>query len=419
MNEALKQLLESEVLDNNTKEAIREAWGQKLEEVRKEAVCEVREEFASRYAHDKEKLVEAVDKFLTNKLKAELDEFKEDKQELMSQKRKIAEEQIAFKRKASKVFRTKIANIDKFVTEAVTQEINEFNEDRKLLLKERRENFERLAHTKEYIAEEASTRIAKLENFIVKQLTKEIQEFRQDKQELAEQRVKMLAESKNKFNEVKDSFLERATAVVEKTIDQTLRNEMSQFKEDLKAAKQNSFGRRIFEAVAHEFMASHLSDGTQIKGAMNAIKELKSKLSESSDIIKEQQHILEATEVKKRLAEDKAIRVATLGRIMNPLNRDQKEIMSKLLESVKTERLESQFKRHLPSVLREAGNSHSRTDGVGNKQRLSETKVRPTRTVKMTGNTRNRLTESINTESEQSEDQNKEINELKKLAGLN
>ena len=44
-------------------------------------------------------------------------------------------------------------------------------------------------------------------------------------------------------------------------------------------------------------------------------------------------------------------RKETLNELMAPLGKEKKEIMSDLLESVKTENLEEQFDKYLPSVL--------------------------------------------------------------------
>ena len=45
-----------------------------------------------------------------------------------------------------------------------------------------------------------------LENFIVDALAKEIAEFLEDKKDLAETKVKLIKEAKNKFAEVKQNF---------------------------------------------------------------------------------------------------------------------------------------------------------------------------------------------------------------------
>ena len=72
MAEALKELLESDLLDENTKASIQEAWESNIAEAREAIASELREEFANRYDSDKAQLVEAMDNMLNDTIKAKL-----------------------------------------------------------------------------------------------------------------------------------------------------------------------------------------------------------------------------------------------------------------------------------------------------------------------------------------------------------
>ena len=105
-----------------------------------------------------------------------------------------------------------------------------------------------------------------------------------------------------------------------------------------------------------------------------------------------------------RVAEDKYARKEKLDELMKPLSREKKEIMSDLLESVKTEKLEGAFEKYLPSVISE--------DAPRAKKALNES---VTSSREVTGNKEETvLTESQNNEPEVSAD----IIEIRKLAGL-
>ena len=52
MQDALKPLLDSDALNEETKNAISQAWEAKLEEAKEELKGKFREEFAGRYEHD-------------------------------------------------------------------------------------------------------------------------------------------------------------------------------------------------------------------------------------------------------------------------------------------------------------------------------------------------------------------------------
>ena len=59
MFDAIKPLLESGIVNETTAQAINEAWEVKLNEAREQVRMELREEFAQKYEHDKNVMVEA------------------------------------------------------------------------------------------------------------------------------------------------------------------------------------------------------------------------------------------------------------------------------------------------------------------------------------------------------------------------
>jgi hypothetical protein len=75
--------------------------------------------------------------------------------------------------------------------------------------------------------------------------------------------------------------LDRATKVVESTVESHLRKELSQLKTDLVEARQNIFGRKLFEAFQSEYMTSYLSDGTKAKQLSNELLSVKAQLAEA------------------------------------------------------------------------------------------------------------------------------------------
>ena len=89
MFDAIKPLLDSGIINEDTRQAISEAWEAKLSEAKEQVRAELREEFARRYEHDKGVIVEALDKMVTESLTTELTEFAEDK-------RRLAEDRVKF-----------------------------------------------------------------------------------------------------------------------------------------------------------------------------------------------------------------------------------------------------------------------------------------------------------------------------------
>ena len=92
MLDALKPLLDSDLINEDAKAEINEAWESKLVEAKEQARAELREEFAQRYEHDKQVMVEALDKMVSESLVAEIEAVKAEKQS-------IAEDRVKFQQK--------------------------------------------------------------------------------------------------------------------------------------------------------------------------------------------------------------------------------------------------------------------------------------------------------------------------------
>ena len=90
MLEALKTLFENNVVSEEIRAEIEEAWDSKVRENKQQAVAELREEFAQKYEHDKNSMVEAVDSLLSERLAEEIAEFADDRKSLSEAKAKYA-----------------------------------------------------------------------------------------------------------------------------------------------------------------------------------------------------------------------------------------------------------------------------------------------------------------------------------------
>ena len=80
MLDALKPLLDSDLINEETRSEISEAWEAKMTEAREQVRAELREEFAQRYEHDKTVMVEALDRMVTEGLTAEISAVAAEKQ---------------------------------------------------------------------------------------------------------------------------------------------------------------------------------------------------------------------------------------------------------------------------------------------------------------------------------------------------
>ena len=339
MLDIVKQLFENNVISEEIKSEIESAWQSRIQENRDHVTAELREEFAQKYEHDKATMVEAVDKMIQDRLQAELTELAEDRNQLIEAKAKYA-----------KKMKDDAKKMESFVLQRLASELSELHEDRKAVA----DNF------------------AKLEGFIVNALAKEIAEFHTDKNDLAETKVKLVRESKAKFEQVKSQFITKATKVVEATVVNKLSAEMSQLKEDIEAARKNDFGRRIFESFASEYASSHLNEKSETAKLLKVVQQKEAQLEEAKKAIEQTKTLVESKEREIRVAQDVATRKEIMSELLNPLTGDKKTVMNELLESVSTDKLRGSFDKYLPAVMAgEAPKKKALTEGTevtGNKQ---------------------------------------------------
>lgn len=312
------KLLEGSALSESARVAIQEAWESHLAEARNELAAELREEFAQRYAHDKQQIAEAVEQFVTDRLNKEVVELATDKKSLAAQRVKY-----------HRAIREHAKILDRFVTRTVAKEVRELHADRKRL----------------------SEHVTKLDNFVATQLAEELREFHEDKKALVEERVKIAREGRRQLAESKQRFIREAAKTIEKSVNRIISEEVQQFRSDITAARENDFGRRIFEAFANEYNISYLNETKETKKIQTELKRTQHALSETTAKLARSQEAIKLTESKLAVARDQYARKEKLDTLTRALGREKKEMMLSLLESVKTDKLGDAFNKYLPSVL--------------------------------------------------------------------
>jgi hypothetical protein len=289
-------------------------------------------------------MVEAMDNMIGDVIGKELEEFKQDKAQ-------VAEDRVAYR----KHMKEHAVVLDKFVMETLAKEIQELRNDRNA----------------------QDDNMTKLEGFVMEQLTKELNEFHEDKRSLVEAKVKMIKEGKEVINQTKADFIKTAAGKIEGIMENTIRNELNTLREDIQTAKENQFGRKIFETYAAEFMSSYLNEGTEVSKLNKVVESLQSEIESKDKAIAEKEVMIAESAKTVRIAKDTAERKQIMQEMMQPLSKDHKEIMGALLESVKTDKLQNAFNKYLPSVLKEDAKttkkvlSESNTEVTGNKAEAS------------------------------------------------
>ena len=318
MLDAIKPLLDSNLITEETRREINEAWEAKLNEAREQARVELRGEFAQRYEHDKSVMVEALDRMVTEGLTAEVTA-------IAAEKQAIAEDRVKFHGKMSESA-TKFNN---FMVTKLAEEIGELRRDRK----------------------QHNEGLEKLENFVVHALAREIQEFAQDKRDVVETKVRLVREARGKLEQLKARFIRESADKMTHAVSRHLKAELTQLHEDIKVARENNFGRRIFEAYAAEFGATHLNEKAEVRKLYDLVSRKDRQLAEAINLTRKAKVLVEAKEREVRVLKETNERDSTLEMLLAPLNREKAETMRNLLESVQTSRLKNAFEKYLPAVL--------------------------------------------------------------------
>ena len=267
MLDALKTLFENDVVSEEVRNEIQEAWEAKLKENRQQVTAELREEFAKKYEHDKSTMVDAIDTLVSERLAEEIAEFAEDRKQLAEARAKYA------------VAMRENANLLKgFVMEQLSKEVGELHEDQKAM----------------------AANFGKLEEFVVEALAKEIAEFYEDKKDLAETKVRLVREAKEHFAKVKTNFIERSAKAVSETVSKTLNKEIGALKEDIEEARRNDFGRKLFEAFASEYAGSYLNEKSEAAKLLKVIETKDKQLAEAKTFAAKAKTLAEAQATEKK-----------------------------------------------------------------------------------------------------------------------
>ena len=318
MLDAIRPLLDNGVINEDTRTAIAEAWESRIAEAKESVRAELREEFAQRYSHDKQVMVEALDKMVTESLTAELQEFADEK-------RQLAEDRVKFKQHMVE----SAGKFNNFMVAKLSEEIRELRADRKVY----------------------EGAISKLENFTIRALAEEIKEFESDKQAVVETKVRLIREGKAKLAELQRKFIAQSAVAVKEAVSSSLESELTQLKEDIQIARENMFGRRLFEAFASEFAGTHLNENKQVRELQARVEMVTNKLSEAVRAIEDKKALVESKETEIKIIKESSIRKDKFADLLKPLNKEKAAIMRDLLESVQTDKLQSAYEKYLPAVL--------------------------------------------------------------------
>lgn len=188
---------------------------------------------------------------------------------------------------------------------------------------------------REVMIEAIDSKVGELLDLEVAELKEDISAFRDLEAEYAEK----LVEARATMAEELKSDMAALIESVDGFIEERLAAEFQELAEDIEEVKKNEFGRKIFEAYASEFNVNFIDE-----------ESLQAKLHESQSKLQEAENKLtESAQVNAKL-----LRESKMVELLSPLNEYQREVMSTILETTATEKLESTFKTFIGRVVKES-----------------------------------------------------------------
>jgi len=137
MNELLQKLLEAEILSEDTKKELEEAFTSKLEEAvesaKEEATADVRAELTEQWIQERDALIEAVDAKVSEFLDGEISELKEDIERFRDLEAEYAEKLVEAKGEMGEELKGDLGELveklDAFLEIRLSAEVEELRED--------------------------------------------------------------------------------------------------------------------------------------------------------------------------------------------------------------------------------------------------------------------------------------------------
>ena len=367
----LDKFLNESSLSAEAKQLIQEAWNEEKANV----AAEMREEMKERYQEDLAKLTEGLDKMMAEVISEQMSE-------VYAEKRKLVEDRVKL--------RKTLGNFSDFANTVLAEEVKQMRQERK--------------HINESLE--------KFMGFSNRVLAEELKDFHDEKRQLVETRVKLIAEGAKQINEARANFIKRTAETAATYIAETTEKNLSALKSDLREAKQNMFGRKVFEAFANEFYSKQYNESSILRELNESVKEAEAEAIAAKVALQEAKQQAADAQRKMRIMEDKAARSAIISELTKPLTSQQKQIMESLLSATPTEKLKEDFSKYHKSVLKgtvneSAANSSRPAVNTKAKNTLTEGKV-------ITGNRESNFIKN----DELSSDDLDFLNEITKLSGM-
>lgn len=340
------------------------------------------------------KLAEAISEavqFVETALTQEMTEFAIDKAAVVEAKQRYTEAVETVQSQFRTELREQVSKLRRFVIENLEVETDKLQTEQSCLIEQREHMAVEFNKMKENESLVLEAKAESIDRFITESLYKEIAEFQEDKQALVEARVKFASEANQKLKETQDNFLRQATAEVDAKVTSVLLHELTTLKEDIQRARENEFGRKIFEVLAEEVKANFINTNDEVKKLQESIASIQAEKRESEIALVEAHKQIQVANSRVKLIQESSKRDQKMEKLLSPLTGDKRRVMRDLLSSVKTERLDEAFDKYIDNVI-----TTSKTGGKPRSKLIETTTEQPTveQSIVVTGD-RTTVTESV------------------------
>jgi hypothetical protein len=307
MSKTIEDILKDMPLDKETVASLTEGWNAALADAKVAQTAEIHQKLSEQYDSDLTKLQEAFGTYLEERIKPHVEELQEGVAEVESMKIKYATDVSKIKEAAQKWVKNRIGAIEQIVEGLVKSELSELHED------------------------VVANRRAVLQT---------------------------ITENNNKAESDREKFKAKAAKVMENIINVKVPAQLEPLREDIVAARQDSFGREIFEAFQTVFRRQHYNVSSEIGKLLAENTELKTEnattKARAAKVVKESRNAeSSATAAYGKLTES-IKRQQTMNRLLKPLSGTSRVQMKTLLESTKTDKMDATFRKAYPQIVREA-----------------------------------------------------------------
>ena len=236
----------------------------------------------------------------------------------------------------------------------------------------RAELIEQYTKDREALVENVEQQVSKLLAEELAELKDDISAFR----DLEVEAAANLVEAKKELAVQLGSELDQLVEHLDNFLEERLTDELNELQEDLREARENQFGRKIFESFMSEFNRSFVDEESLFK-----------KLSVMEDKLADAESRLFEAEQATR----KATRVKKLDEVLAPLTGVKREQMALILKNVETDKLQEAYNRFVGRILKE--------ETAAPQKSLTESATKPT-TVKTGDATQEVVTEATKPEAQ-------------------